>query len=99
MTNGLSRRAGSRHNLAGILLVGVAALLLAPALPSAALARDDGPIDQSTLQPPLNPNFTYTCVRERDREIRCSGTWDPTYQNEPSGLSCGDKDLRVRWGP
>lgn len=79
-------------------LIATALILLMAVLPSAVLAGGGGAIDQSTLQPPLNPNFTYTCVRQRDQGIRCTGTWDPTYQNEPTGLTCGDKDVYVSGG-
>ena len=98
MTSYLSIRGNSGRRLGGILATILTAMLLTTALPAAVLARDDGPIDQSTLQPPLNPNFTYTCVRERDQGIRCQGTWNPTYQNEPSGLTCGDQDIYVSGG-
>lgn len=98
MTNHVSSSARSRLPVGGILVAILAALMFATALPAAVLARDDGPIDQSTLQPPLNSNFSYTCVRERDQGIRCQGTWNPTYHNEPSGLTCGDKDIYVSGG-
>lgn len=98
MTNVLSVPTGSRRPLEAILVMILVPLMFTTALPATVLARDDGAIDQSTLQPPLNPNFTYTCVRERDQGIRCQGTWDPTYRNEPSGLTCGDKDIYVSGG-
>ncbi len=50
------------------------------------------PVDQSTLQPPLNPQFTYTCVREHGG-IVCRGTYDPTYENEPIGLFCDGREI------
>lgn len=98
MTSDLSIRASSRRRRGAFLVAMLAAMLFTTALPAATLARDNGPIDQGALQPPLNPNFTYTCVRERDHEIRCRGTWDPTYRNEPTGWTCGDRDVYVTGG-
>ena len=55
------------------------------------------PVDQSTLQPPLNPQFTYKCWREHGG-ITCSGTFDPTYENEPIGIFCDGHEVYITGG-
>ena len=68
-----------------------AALLLALSVPAASGGVAGG-IDQSTLQPPLNPNFTYRCTRNGP-SIRCQGTDADTWSNEESGLFCGAQPI------
>jgi hypothetical protein len=72
-------------------------VLLGAAGAAPALAGTPPPVDQSTLQPPLNPNFTYTCMRNHGG-IVCRGTYDPTYVNEPTGILCGSNEVYVTGG-
>jgi hypothetical protein len=77
--------------------VALAMMLLSSLGAVSVRAGAPGPVDQSTLQPPLNPNFTYTCVRD-DGGIICRGTYDPTYVNEPIGIFCDGREVHVTGG-
>ena len=81
-----------------IISIVLALVLLGAANASTALAGGPPPpVDQGSLQPPLNPQFTYTCVREHGG-ITCRGTFDPTYENEPIGLFCDGREIYVTGG-
>ena len=76
----------------------LALVLLGAASASTVLAGGPlPPVDQGSLQPPLNPQFTYECVREHGG-ITCRGTFDPTYENEPIGLFCDGREVYVTGG-
>lgn len=72
------RRALSVLAVASALLIGLA---------GTASAGVPDVVDQSTLQPPLNPNFSYRCFASGDA-ILCQGTFDPAWSNEDTGLTC-----------
>lgn len=75
-----------------IRIAAIAALIVGLAIPGAAMAGVAGDVDQSALQPPLNPNFTYRCTTDGP-SIRCQGTDADTWSNEDIGLTCGDQPI------
>ena len=88
------RRGGATRRVITVVL---ALMLLSATGVVSVQAAAPAPVDQSSLQPPLNPNFTYTCVREHDG-IVCRGTYDPTYVNEPIGIFCDGREVYVTGG-
>jgi hypothetical protein len=51
-------------------------------------------VDQSTLQPALNPNFTWSCYRA-GQGIICKGTLEESY-HEPFGLFCDGQEVWIQ---
>ena len=70
------------------LVAAVAAFLFAITTAASVMAGVPHEVDQSALQPPLNPTFTYRCF-ERGDGILCQGTRDESWTNEDTGLICG----------
>jgi hypothetical protein len=72
----------------------IAILSTALLLATAGVAHAGVPteVDQATLQPPLNPNFTYRCFREGDG-ILCQGIFDSAWTSEDTGLTCGSEPI------
>lgn len=71
--------------------------LLGLALPGTTVAGVPDPVDQGTLQPPLNPSFSYRCFRSGDG-ILCQGTFDPSWASEDTGLACDDRPIYTTGG-
>jgi hypothetical protein len=69
-----------------------AILALALALAPAAIAAPPRTVDPSTLTPPLNPDFTWTCFDTGAGPI-CQGTYDDAWQDEDIGWDCDGQPI------
>jgi hypothetical protein len=76
------------RRLSVAVLTALAVLGVSPAA-TAAPART---VDPSTLTPPLNPNFTWTCFDTGKGPI-CQGTYEDAYENEDFGMDCDGQPI------
>jgi hypothetical protein len=54
-------------------------------------------VDQGALQPPLNQQFTYRCFANGPG-ILCQGTYDPSWTNDDTGLTCDGQPIYTTGG-
>ena len=68
--------------------------LLSLTAPSTAAGADNGPVDPSTLNPPVPAFFNASCVRVGNH-ISCSLAFDDpeVFVDEPSGIVCDNTEL------
>ena len=59
-----------------------------------AVAGQPQQVDPSTVQPTLNPNFTWSCFTAGSG-ITCKGTLEDSY-NEPIGLFCDGREVWIQ---
>jgi hypothetical protein len=76
----------------GTVLTAILALALALAPAPAAMAAPPRTVDRSTLTPPLNPDFTWTCFDTGAGPI-CQGTYDDAWQDEDIGWDCDGQPI------
>lgn len=68
--------------------------LMVLALTPAAMAAPPRTVDPTTLTPPLNPNFTWTCYDSGAGPI-CHGTYENAYDTEDFGMDCDGQPIYV----
>jgi hypothetical protein len=74
--------------------VTVLAFLVVVACTPAAMAAPPRSVDPSTVSPPLNPNFTWTCFDTGAGPI-CQGTLEDSYADEEIDMVCDGQPVYV----
>jgi len=74
----------------------ITVLAAAAVMAVTATAAADSPreLDPALMTPPLNPDFTWTCV-ETGGGARCDGTLELSYANEPIDMECDGRPVYV----
>lgn len=98
----------SRRVAAAVAALMPLVLSLTPTGSAAAAERPGGrsPVDPTTITPPLNPSFTWTCQRVGDKTL-CEGERHDAWDALNTGIPCGggfiystgtDERTLRRWG-
>jgi hypothetical protein len=76
------------RRLSAAVLTALLVMTLAPA----AMASPPRTVDPTTLTPPLNPNFTWTCFDTGAGPV-CRGTYEDAYEHEDIGQDCDGQPI------
>jgi hypothetical protein len=82
------------RGVARLLVALCLAVLATTSLAPAAVSKSPHEVDQSTLQPALNPQFEPWSCWEAGDGIICQGSFSESYSG-PIGLFCGDQEVWI----